>query len=522
MRLFRAILSAVLVLGLLPTGSAAEQREIVILYTNDFHSAIDPLPAYWLDEEPMPHLGGAAELMTLVEQIRAREAVRSVPVFLFDAGDMFTGMLAKLTDGEAMMEMMRVLGYDAFGIGNHEFDYGWQSFRRQVFRVGYPSLGANIYYRDSDVPFSRPHVILEKEGVRLGVIGIIGQDARSAILPSNVTELDFRDPAPAIKRSIGELEPAVDLIVVLAHQGHTGPQQSDAEAHPEVQRDFDADIELCGKVPGIGVFVGGHAHRGIEVPYVHPETGSIIVQTYGYGTRLGYLRLRIDTDTDQVLSHEGELLPVWSDELEPHPLMRQRMEVYKDRVAPLIAEVVGRATVRLTRQYNAESYLGAFAADVLREVTGAEVAFINAGGLRADLPRGEITRGDVQNAFPFQDGPVVLEMSGELIVEVLEQGLTLRRGMVQASGLRAEYDTSRSPGERLVSLSIGGEPVDPNGSYQVATNSFLAQGGDLYEPFTRGELVETLDHDTAYWVIEYLTGRQGEIEAPKMGRLVPR
>ena len=85
--------------------ASAEEREIVILYTNDFHSAIDPIPAYWLDTEPMPHLGGAAELMTLVEQIRAREAALGNPVFLFDTGDMFTGMLSKLTEGEALIEM---------------------------------------------------------------------------------------------------------------------------------------------------------------------------------------------------------------------------------------------------------------------------------------------------------------------------------------------------------------------------------------------------------------------------------
>ena len=518
-------LLAVLLLGFLSaTVASAEEREIVILYTNDFHSAIDPIPAYWLpraEGEPMQHLGGAAELMTLVESIRAEEEWAGNPVFLFDAGDMFTGMLAKLTSGEAMMEMMLVLGYDAFGIGNHEFDYGWRSFREQMFRMPYPSLGANIFYAGGEIPFSQPHAIIEKDGIRLGVIGVIGQDARSAILPSNVTELDFRDPAPAIERSIAALENDVDLIVVLAHQGHTGPQQTDAEAHPEVQRDFDADIELCGAVPGIDVFIGGHAHRGIEVPYVHPRTGSIIVQTYGYGTRLGYLRVRLDTGTDGVVSHEGELLKVWSDDLEPNPVMRERMAVYQERVAPIIGEAVGETPKRLTRRYNAESLLGAFATDVLRQVTGAEVAFINAGGLRADLPRGEITKGNVQDAFPFQDTPVVIEMTGADVLAVLEQGMTLLRGMVQASGLEARYDLERPVGDRIVAVSIGGEPLDRSRVYRVATNSFLAQGGDLYEPFTHGVMTDELDYDTAYWVIEHLRGLEGFIEVPEMGRLVP-
>jgi 2',3'-cyclic-nucleotide 2'-phosphodiesterase (5'-nucleotidase family) len=453
---------SVLTLALLGTASlaTAELREVVILYTNDFHSAIDPIPAYWLGQNPTPHLGGAAELMTMVEQIREREALAGKPVFLFDTGDMFTGMLSKLTKGEALMEMMITLRYDALGIGNHEFDYGWQNFRKQMFRVPFPCLGANIFYKGTDIPFSQPHAILERAGIRLGVIGIIGHDARSVVMPSFVKELDFTDPAPAIQKSIEELGPDVDLIVVLAHQGHTGPMQTDAEAHPDVQRDFEADIDLCGKVPGIDVFVGGHAHRGIEKPYVHPDTKSLIVQTYGFGTRLGFLRVKVDTDTGRVVSHQGELLKVWSDELAPDPEMAAKMDAYKKEVAPVIGAVVGHASTRLIRSYNTESLLGGFSTDVIRTLTAADVAFMNAGGLRADLPEGAITRGNVQDAFPFYNTVAVLELTGAQIRKIVEQGLTLLRGMIQVSGLVARYDLARPMGQRLIDLTIGGQPVE--------------------------------------------------------------
>ena len=500
--------------------AAAEEREIVILYTNDFHSAIDPIPAYWLDTEPTPNLGGAAELMTLVEQIRAREAVLGNPVFLFDTGDMFTGMLSKLTEGEALIEMMITMRYDAFGIGNHEFDYGWQNFRKLMFRAPFPVLGANIFYEGTDIPFSPPHAILEKDGVRIGVIGIIGQDARSVVLPSFVTELDFRDPAAVIAQSIEELEHDVDLIVVLAHQGHTGPMQTDAEHHPEIQRDFDADIALSGEVPGIDVFVGGHAHRGIEEPYVHADTGTIIVQTYGYGTRLGFLRLTIDTDTDEVLSHEGELLKVWSDELGPNPRMKAKMDAYKAQVAPIIGDVVGQTTARLVRSYNSESVLGAFIADVMRALTQTEAAFTNAGGLRADIPRGDVTIGNVQDALPFYNTIVVFELTGSQIKEVLEQGFTLLRGMVQVSGIVAHYDLTKPYGERLVDASIGGAPIEDARIYRIATNNFLGEGGDLYQTFVEGKRVDHIDKDVAQIVVEYFETAV-EVDAPPLGRLIP-
>ena len=115
------------------------EREVTILYTNDFHSAMDPIPAYWLPGSP--RLGGAAVLAGYVNRIRDRDST----VFLFDAGDMFTGLISNLTRGEALMEMMREMRYDAFAIGNHEFDYGSAVFEREIYR----RCGNNRIRRDS-------------------------------------------------------------------------------------------------------------------------------------------------------------------------------------------------------------------------------------------------------------------------------------------------------------------------------------------------------------------------------------
>ena len=189
-RLRRQLLFIVLIVQVNGTGLASPKagepvREVTILYTNDFHSAFDPIPAYWL--KGSPKLGGAAQLTTLINQIRKRDQT----VFLFDTGDMFTGMLSNLTRGEALMEMMMSMGYDAMAIGNHEFDYGADNFQKQMNRVPFPVLGANIFYKGTKHPFSRPYTIIERNGVRLGVIGIIGQDARSVALPSGITNLEL-------------------------------------------------------------------------------------------------------------------------------------------------------------------------------------------------------------------------------------------------------------------------------------------------------------------------------------------
>lgn len=497
-----------------PPKTEPSPREVTILYTNDFHSAFDPIPAYWLPGSPK--LGGAAQLATLIEQVRRRDET----VFLFDTGDMFTGMLSNLTRGEALMEMMLSLRYDAMAIGNHEFDYGAANFEQQMYRVPFPVLGANIFYQAQGGVrrrYSRPYTILERNGLRLGVIGVIGQDARSVALPSGITELEFDDPIPVVRELVALLRPQVDLIVVLAHQGKTGPQQTDAEAHPEVQRDFDEDVALCGAVPGIDVFVGGHAHRGIETPFVHPRTGTLIVQTYGYGTRLGYLKLRLAGG--KVAAHSGELLKVWSDQLPPDPLVAAKLARYKRQVAAEIAQPVGRLRERLVRDYNDESSLGDFVADVMRETAGADAAFENAGGLRADLPRGTVTNGDVLDALPFLNTLVTCEMTGAQIRAVLEQGLSLERGLVQISGLRVHYDLSRPVGSRALAIAVGEEPLDEARTYRVATNSFLAQGGDLYATFLATKQSDG-GRSLSDVVIAALRSRQEEIPIPERGRWV--
>ena len=508
-------LRAALLLPLLPLGAAAPAdagRDVTLLYTNDFHSAIDPIPAYWLPGSP--RLGGAAQLSSLVNRIREKER----PVFLFDAGDVFTGTFSYLSKGEALMEMMAAMRYDALGIGNHEFDYGSAAFEPLMWRAPFPVLGANIYHKGTRHRWARPWAIVERDGVRVGVIGVIGSDAWSVINAAGITDIEFGDPVAEVAAGVAALRSRVDLVVVLVHQGKTGPMQTDAEARPEVQRDFDADIALAGAVPGVDVIVAGHAHRGIETPYVHPKTGTIVVQTYGYGTRLGYLRLRLVGG--KVAGHEGRLVVVRSDELTPDPAVVARLEPFRRAGAPVLADAVGRSEVRLVRDYNRESSLGNFVADVMRETTGAEIAFENAGGLRADLPEGPVSRANVLDALPFMNTVVTLELTGAQVREVLEQGLTLERGLVQISGLTARYDLSRPSGKRLVSGQVGGKPLDDARTYRVATNSFVALGGDLYATFPRTKTVSDGQVLLSEVVVAWFRANR-VAKAPAAGRWAP-
>ncbi|MGI9544731.1 MAG: bifunctional metallophosphatase/5'-nucleotidase [Cyclobacteriaceae bacterium] len=487
-------------------------REVTLLFTNDFESAFDPIPAYWRDD--IEYLGGAAELTTMIDSIRQSESL----VYLFDAGDMFTGTLSNRTQGELLMEMMITMKYDAMAIGNHEFDYGWRNFRDQMNRVPFPVLGANIFYKGTNIPFAQPYAVIEKDGFRIGVIGIIGQDARSVVIASNVDSLDFTAPKEAVAKAVHMLEPEVDVIVLLTHQGKTGPMQTDQEAHPEVWRDFDADIKLSGAVKNIDVHFAGHAHRGIEEPFVHPKTGTVIMQTYGHATRLGYLKLEVDTKMNEVISHQGGLLLVESKKYAPNPTMKEKIEDYRARF-PELQEVICRSNARLVRKYNEESDLGNLFTDILRETTGTDLAFFNSGGLRADLPEGDITIADMLDAFPFQDKIWKLEMTGGQIKELLEQSFTLERGILQSSGLVARYDLSLPFGQRLVSLHVNDEPVKDDQLFSVSTIGVIAEGGDNYKTFTQAKVLE--DSGPFYGqVLEAALKDKKLVDIPTKGRLI--
>lgn len=512
-RKFTALASAAAVradTGRLGGGS----HECTILYTNDFHSAFEPVPAYWLAGSPK--LGGAAHLAAMVERERA---AAGSPVFLLDSGDMFTGTVSALTQGEALMEMMTLMRYDAVSVGNHEFDYGWQSFERMVTRVPFPVLCCNVRYRASGVRFNRPYTILERGGVRLGVIGVMGtRAARNTIMPSKVAELEFTDPAAETRAAVEELRGTVDAVIVLAHQGLPGPMQTDAENDPEVQRPLDEDLRFCDEVKGIAIYIAAHSHHGLERPIVHPNTGTILTQTYGYGTRLG--RIRVSLANRKVVRHDVRLLKVWSDRVPPHGAVAARIAHYRRQLAGQIGPPFGRATARFTRKYNRESTLGSFCADVMRERAGSDVALTNAGGLRADIPAGDIDRGRVLDAFPFLNTAVTLALKGGDLRGAIEQGLTLRAGMVQVSGLRVRYDLRRPEGSRIVEIEVNGQALEEEKTYRVTTNSFLAEGGDGYATLKRGEQVAA-DALISEVLAEHIR-RAKSVTPPVLGRLAAR
>jgi 2',3'-cyclic-nucleotide 2'-phosphodiesterase (5'-nucleotidase family) len=275
----------------------------------------------------------------------------------------------------------------------------------------------------------------------------------------------------------------VDLVVLLTHQGHTAPMQTDAEVDPRLARDIDKDIALAGAVDGIDVLFGGHADAGTWEPVVNPRTGTLIMQTFGQATYLGYLQLILDGETRKIKSYDGKLLPVDADRLEPDAIIEHKNAEYR-AAFPEITEVVGRTEARLNRRYFDESDLGNLLADVTVDMSGADIGMMHPGGIRKDFPQGDIEIGDVLDTNPFVDPVMVMEVTGAQIREILEQSFTHLRGLMQVSGLEIAYDMSKPERQRLVSMKHKGAEIRSDDVFEVAVSGIIAKGGDHFTTFT--------------------------------------
>jgi 5'-nucleotidase/UDP-sugar diphosphatase len=431
------------------------QSHIRILYVNDFHGFAGPYKPLGAEEE----LGGIAYLAGKADQLRAER-----PSLLLAAGDMIQGNnWANLFQGKSSIEVMNAMNFDAMVVGNHEFDFGQAVLRQRVSEASFPVLGANV---EGFGPL-KPYTIKEVGGVRVAIIGVVTEDTTVSTHPRNVIGLKFGPPDDAVKKYLGELKGKADIFVVLSHIGYA------------------ADRALAESVDGIDVIVGGHSHTKLESPT--KVGGTIIVQAWEHAKALGVLDLTVEDG--RISGYHGRL-----ENIKPVPGGEDKtvmaiVDKYRDRVDKVLDEPVGTAALDLDGENvrKKETNLGNLIADVMRKASGADAAIINGGGIRTSINKGEIRVKDVYAVLPFDNYIVAVKLTGAQIRQALEHGVSaVERGegrFPQVSGLMFTYVPSAPAGARVRQVMIGGRPLDPDAEYSVATNDFLAAGGDGYKGF---------------------------------------
>ena len=435
---------------------------LCIIHTNDVHGHISP-------ERDQ---GGAAELAGCIEEVEREERAAGVPTLLVDAGDIFMGTPeGGVSEGIADTEIMNSVGYDAMVIGNHEFDHGVAALERLARSASFPFLAANTRNSATGTlpSFLRPFIVKRYGPLTIGVIGVITPETPAIVMPGRTGEIVFGDPVDAVRRSMEALRrEGADFIIVLSHCG------------------LEEDRRIAREVPGIGVIIGGHSHTVLKEPVRDARNGTLICQAGSYGRYLGRLSLWIDTASGRVRRYGYELVRLTRGRCPPDRQVAEIVSRWRKRAGAKFDEVLGRCLEDIRNDEGAESLLGDMITDCMRAKTGVDIAFHNSWGIRGELLKGPITYRDVYKVMPFDNTIYTMMLTGRQIRRIVEKSLAPKNGFLQVSGLTVDYDPSAPAGSRIMRISCGGEDLRDGGIYTVATNSYLAKGGDGYSTFLEG------------------------------------
>jgi 5'-nucleotidase/UDP-sugar diphosphatase len=433
----------------------AKPVTVRILYINDFHGFVEP----YTPQTSAEQAGGIAWLAAKAAALRSEQ-----PTLLLAAGDMIQGNnWANLSQGESVIELMNLMGFDAMTVGNHEFDFGQDVLQKRIAEAKFPVLGANV----EGFASLRPYLIREVGGIKVAIVGVVTEDTPVATHPRNVAGLKFQPPAATLARCLPELRRQADVVIVLSHIGYA------------------ADRKLAEQAPGIDIIIGGHSHTRVEPA---SRVGStIIAQAWEHGKVLGVLDITVDHGT--ITAVDGRLEDIRPDRGEPNPAMQSLVAKYQRQVDAVLDGRAGESEVPLDGENvrKSETNFGDLIADVMRSASGAEAALINGGGIRTSIAAGPILVKNVYTALPFDNYIVAVRLTGKQLRAALEHGVARVEekagAFPQVAGIAFAYDPSAPAGARVRAVHIGNQPLDPDREYAVATNDFLAAGGDGYTAF---------------------------------------
>ena len=478
-------------------GLMAEDLHLDIMFSNDVHGGIDRAEATFMNPDFPPQLGGGASAATLIKQVRALGNEKRESMLL-DCGDFFQGRpVGSVTKGKAVIEYMNAIGYDAMTIGNHEYDIMDDELIETLELANFPILSCNIIdRRTNELPwYVVPYRIFERLGLRIGIVGFTTTDTELMSFPEHIKNIDFVNEKEAVNKYVQivrEKEKA-DIVIVLGHAGlpydveSTYLSRYDNAGNPlRSERTavwgYDAQ-EIAREVPGIDLFLGGHMHRGVPKPWIDPYTHTMVIQGYAYGSNLGWITLTIDPETKTISGYEspalreGSMITLFEDQFIPDAELSETIGAQVAVAEKGMDEIIGTAAVYLSRtNVDAQSLMGNTITDAMRNEVNADFAFLNLGGVRADIKSGPVTYRDIFNVMPFDNMVVSFKCTGEFLRKIIETRVEGGRHGLVVSGVNVVYSKKRPNFDRVTSLKINGQPWDPKKIYTCTTTDFLLQG----------------------------------------------
>lgn len=463
---------------------------------------------------------------------------------ILDAGDAFHGLpFATIEQGKSTAELLRAVGYDAVCPGNHDFNYGAAALKAlgteepavktedsegkaDKAQKNFKLLNANVVNASDGQNYFQPYIAKtvtrgEEVSVKVGVFGLISPDIYSSTAPENVKDVRFDDAVEAAKKTVSKLknDEKCDVIIALTHIGMTEKEG------------MLSSRDIAKAVPEINVIIDGHTHA----QYDEVVGNTLIAQTGAYFSNAGIVKIFYEPDSRKIVNTVGHVISSADAEAyESNWEVSKTIEDIEARQKPVLNQVVGKTDVPLEgsaiKTYTEETNLGRVITSAYLETTGADIAFENCGGIRASIAAGDITKGSVIGVSPFGNYLVTKKITGADLKSILEKSLEMGANNLKAyqegkhewpangggsylqiGGMKVAYDPARSLDNRLVSVDIGGAPLDLDSTYTVVTNQFVASNASKYpELAVKPELNQYGVSEEA--VMRYITNHSGKEE----------
>jgi 5'-nucleotidase / UDP-sugar diphosphatase len=450
--------------------------------------------------------GGFAKLAAVIK----RERDEGTTFFVHSGDTLSPSLLSGIDKGAHQIDILNQMGVDVMTPGNHEFDFGADTFRTRIGEAKFPIVTSNAREPGDAQPANTADTKMVTVGdVKIGFYGLTTAETPDVSSPGDITFADEIDTARARQESLKS--EGADFVVAVVHSGITEDM--------ELAREGLADLVLSGHDEHLMVFYNGRT----VVTESESQADHVVVTT-------------ITLDKSE---KDGKVSVKWTPEfdvvdtigVEPDPDIAAVVKTYQDKLDKELAIEIGttetaldsrRATVR-----SQEAAIGNLIADAMRAAVEADVAITNGGGIRADkeyAAGAKLTRGDILAELPFGNKTVKLELKGAQIREALENGFSqVEEGtgrFPQVSGLTVEFDASKPAGERVKSVMVGNAPLDDGKTYTLATNDFMARGGDGYSVFSGAkQLIDPIDAQLmASQVIDYVAA-EGTVSPKVEGRI---
>lgn len=449
---------------------------VKIVHTNDIHARVE--------ENAKSSIIGMPKLKTLIDSFTESSDMDLV----VDSGDLFHGQsIATLVQGESIAELVKACGYDAMTAGNHDWNYGKDRLKELAKLADVEMLTGNVVDESGKQFFDNEYYVetTSKDGqeLKVGIFGVIDPDIYSKTAGTNVEGLTFTDSAEYAIMAADELEEmGCDVVIALTHT-------------------YDP-VSLASKVDGVDLWLAGHEHVDIDSEVTTPDGSKSRVIENGY-----YLYEAGLIDLDCSLDSDGEVVSIdinadkadysAAQNLEENAEVKAVLDNIKSEQSVILNEVVGSTPQDLDGVWEDlridETNLGRAVTDAYLLETGADIAFENAGGIRASVKKGDLTYGDIIGISPFGNYIVTKQITGKQLVEILETSIDIQKKSIaandsgeydawpensgsylQTGGITVEYNLDLDYGKRVISVKVGNEPLDDNKLYTVATNNFVA------------------------------------------------